>query len=84
MANRAKGPLLLIVVIVLGLVAGSLLSQLLRPHLPFLTKAAYVGFEPDGPLVLGDVFRFAIGFRLRLDAITMAGLIAALVIYRRI
>jgi len=85
MPNRAigKGPLLLAILVVLGLVAGSLLSQLLRPYLPFLGRAVTVGFEPRSPLLLGDIFSFSLGFRLRLDLATMCGLILALILYRR-
>lgn len=86
MPNRGvpKGPLLLFVLILLGLVAGSLMSQLLRPYLPLLHKAVTVGFEPAHPLMLGDILSFTLGFRLRLDLASLIGLIAALWVYWRI
>ena len=85
MAQRsaAKGPLLLTIFIIIGLAAGALLSQLLRPYLPFLAKGVGIGFAPQA-LMLGDVFSFTIGFKLRLDVATMAGLITALILYWRI
>ena len=79
-----KGPLLLVVFIILGLTGGSLLSQLLRPYLPLLGKAVTVGFEPKVPLALGDIFRFWLGFRLRLDLASMSGMILGLWLYWRI
>ncbi len=68
--------------IVAGLVAGSLLGQLLRPLLPFLAKGVSVGFAPQA-LTLGDIFSFTLGFSLRIDVMTMIGLIVALWIYWR-
>ncbi len=82
--SAGKGLLLLIVFIILGLTGGSLLSQLLRPYLPLLGKAVTVGFEPKAPVALGDIFRFWLGFRLRLDLASMSGLILALWLYWRI
>ncbi len=86
MASRssAKSPWLLFILSLLGLVAGSLLSQLLRPSLPFLTKAVTVGFEPGRPLALGDIFSFMLGFRLRLDMASLLGLIVGIWVYTRI
>ena len=79
-----KGPLLLVVLVILGLVGGSLVSQLLRPYLPLLNKAVSVGFDPKGSLVLGDIFSFTLGFRLRLDLATMSGLVLAMWAFWRI
>lgn len=83
MAARNKGPLLLIFLVLMGLVAGSLLSQLLRAYLPFLAKSVSVGIEPGHPLYLGDIFMFSLGFRLRLDVMSMLGLVTGLVVYWR-
>lgn len=82
MADRAKGPLLLTIFILLGLIGGSLVSQLLRPSLPFLRNAVTLGFNPRA-LMLGDLFSFTLGFRLRMDVATMTGLILSIWIYRR-
>ena len=82
--SSAGRPLLLIIFIVLGLVAGSLLSQLLRPYVPFLAKSVTVGFEPKRPFTLGDIFAFSLGFRLRFDAASLAGLIAGIWVYTRL
>ncbi|MGQ9778799.1 MAG: DUF4321 domain-containing protein [Bacillota bacterium] len=73
----------MILLMLVGLLAGSLVGRLLRPYLPFLAKAVAVGFEPARPFTLGDVFLLHLGFRLRLDLAAITGLILAFVAYRR-
>lgn len=82
MADRAKGPLLLVVFILLGLIGGSLASRLLRSSLPFLRQAVTLGFAPRS-LMLGDIFSLTLGFRLRMDVATMGGLVLSIWVYRR-
>jgi len=82
--TSSKGVLLLILFVLLGLVAGSLLSQLLRPVFPFLAKAVSISFLPEHPLALGDIFQLLLSFSLRLDVASIFGLLAALFVYWRL
>lgn len=78
-----KNTLTLIVILLVGLLAGSILSQLLEPvhSVSFLTKSAEINWHPkaDLQLVKYDVF-----IQIKVNLISIAGLAAAIWIYRKL
>lgn len=78
-----KNTFTLIVILIVGLIAGSLIGQLLSavPALAFLTKAVELSWQPKADLL---VLRYDLDFHIRLNLISIVGLIAAVWIYRKL
>ncbi|WP_243767241.1 DUF4321 domain-containing protein [Paenibacillus agricola] len=68
--------------LIIGLVAGSLVGQLLVsvPALSFLTKSVNLSWEPKADLL---VIKYDLQFQMKLNLISLLGLIAAFWVYRK-
>ncbi|MCI3923614.1 DUF4321 domain-containing protein [Paenibacillus sp. TRM 82003] len=77
-----KNNLTLIVILVAGLLTGSILAQLFAevPWLAFLTKSADITWEPRADL---QVVRYDLKFAVTLNLASVIGLAAAFWIYRK-
>lgn len=77
-----KNNLTLIVILVAGLLAGSILSQLLAdvPGLSLLAKSAEIRWEPSADL---QVIRYDVKFAVTLNLASLIGLALAFWIYRK-
>ncbi|SDD24694.1 protein of unknown function [Paenibacillus sp. UNCCL117] len=78
-----KNTLTLILMLLIGLVAGTLVGQLLSPvaALSFLTKAVELSWQPKADLL---VIRYDLDLYIRLNLISIAGLAAGFWVYRKI
>jgi hypothetical protein len=78
-----KNTLTLILFIVLGLLAGSIISQLLDPvkELAFLTRSADISWHPKADL---QILKYDLYFQVKLNLISLLGLICAIWIYRKL
>jgi len=78
-----KNGLMLVVLIAAGLLAGSIAGQLLEdvPALSFLTTSAELNWEPKADL---QVIRYDLQFAVTLNLMSIAGLAAAIWIYRKL
>ncbi|MEW5761613.1 MAG: DUF4321 domain-containing protein [Bacillota bacterium] len=80
--RNPRNPWLLVVLILLGGLAGSALGQLLAPTFPFLGQALRAGLEPS-TLNL-QFFTITFGFSVKVNVLTLLGFILGYVVYRRI
>ncbi|WP_199618536.1 DUF4321 domain-containing protein [Paenibacillus alkalitolerans] len=77
-----KNNLTLIVVLLAGLLTGTILAELLSdvPALSFLTKSAEIRWEPKADL---QVVRYDLKFAVRLNLASVLGLAGAFLVYRK-
>jgi hypothetical protein len=77
-----KNTLTLILFILLGLLAGSIISQLLEPveGISFLTKSSDISWHPKADL---QILKYDLYFQVKLNLISLIGLICAIWIYRK-
>ncbi|WP_409341669.1 DUF4321 domain-containing protein [Paenibacillus sp. MBLB4367] len=73
----------LILFIVIGLIAGAIITQLLAsvPGISFLTKSAEINWHPKADL---QVIRYDLLLEIRLNLISIIMMIAAIWIYRKL
>jgi hypothetical protein len=66
-----------------GLLAGAIVGQLLSsvPALSFLTTSAQITWEPKADLV---VLKYDLSFQVKLNLISILGLVAAIWAYRKL
>ncbi|TBL81636.1 DUF4321 domain-containing protein [Paenibacillus thalictri] len=78
-----KNNLTLIIMLLLGLVAGALVGQLLSsvPGASFLTKSVGLSWQPKADLL---VIKYDLELEVKLNIISIAGLAAAFWIYRKL
>jgi len=78
-----KNTLTLILLLLIGLVAGTLVGQLLSPvsALSFLTNFVELSWQPKADLL---VIRYDLDIYIRLNLISIAGLAAGFWVYRKI
>jgi uncharacterized protein YneF (UPF0154 family) len=78
-----KNTFTLVLMLIIGLVAGTLLGQLLAsvPALSFLTKTVDLTWQPKADLL---VIRYDLNLHIRLSLISIAGLAAGFWIYRKL
>ncbi|TLS53525.1 DUF4321 domain-containing protein [Paenibacillus antri] len=78
-----KNNLTLIVFLIVGLLAGTILARLLAdvPWLSFLTKSAEIRWEPKADL---QVVRYDLKFAVTLNLASILGLAGAFWIYRKV
>ncbi len=79
--NYNKNPALLLLLVLIGILAGSVLGEALGGVLPFLKYAVKAGFPPV-TLKLADALSFTIGFSLKFNFATVLGVLAAIWGYR--
>lgn len=77
-----KNNLTLIVVLLAGLLTGTILAQLVAdvPALSFLSKSAEIRWEPKADL---QVVRYDVKFAVTLNLASVLGLVAAFLVYRK-
>ncbi|MCP1306751.1 DUF4321 domain-containing protein [Paenibacillus tyrfis] len=78
-----KNTLTFILMLLLGLVAGTLIGQLLSPYtaLSFLTKSVELTWQPKADLL---VIRYDLNLHIRLNLISIVGLAAGFWLYRKL
>lgn len=78
-----KNTLTLIVLLILGLVAGTLIGQWLSPFpaLSFLTNSVELSWRPQADLL---AIRYSLDLHIRLNLLSLLGLVAAFLIYRKL
>jgi hypothetical protein len=78
-----KNNVTLIILLLLGLFIGSILGQLLAPieYLSFLTKSAQISWEPKADF---EVIRYDISIHIKLNAISILGVIGSFWLYRKL
>lgn len=78
-----KNTFTLALMLIIGLVAGTLLGQLLTsvPALSFLTKSVDLTWQPKADLL---VIRYDLNLHIRLSLISIAGLAAGFWVYRKL
>ncbi|MEK3720936.1 DUF4321 domain-containing protein [Paenibacillus sp. FSL H8-0034] len=78
-----KNTFTFILLLVIGLVAGSLVGQLLVsvPALAFLIKSVDLTWQPKADLL---VIKYDLQFQMKLNLISLVGLVAAFWIFRRL
>lgn len=69
--------------LLLGLLAGSIVAQLLAPveWLSYLTKSAQITWEPKADL---NIVKYDLYIQVKLNAISILGIVLAFWIYRRL
>lgn len=77
-----KNTFTFILLLIIGLVAGSLVGQLLVsvPTLAFLIKSVDLSWQPKADLL---VIKYDLQFQMKLNLISLLGLAAAFWIYRK-
>ncbi|SCW46263.1 protein of unknown function [Paenibacillus tianmuensis] len=78
-----KNTLTFILMLLLGLVAGTLIGQLLSPYavLSFLTKSVELTWQPKADLL---VIRYDLNLHIRLNLISIVGLAAGFWLFRKL
>ena len=78
-----KNNLMLVVILAAGLLAGTIVGQLLEgvPALAFLTTSADLHWEPKADL---EIIRYDLKFAVTLNLTSVLGLAAAIWIYRKL
>ncbi|MFH5182230.1 DUF4321 domain-containing protein [Paenibacillus sp. TAB 01] len=78
-----KNTFTFILLLIIGLVAGTLVGQLLAPisALSFLTKTIGLSWQPKADLL---VLKYDLNLELKLSLISLAGLAAAFWLYRKL
>ncbi|WP_438444329.1 DUF4321 domain-containing protein [Gorillibacterium sp. sgz5001074] len=78
-----KNTFTLIVFILLGLLAGSIVSQLLSSveEVSFLTKSTAIEWHPKADL---QILKYDLYFQVKLNLISLIGLVCAIWIYRKL
>lgn len=73
---------ILIVLVIVGGLAGSALTEMIAPYFPYIRSTANIGFDP---FVLGLHFMsLTVGFKMSFSPLTALGLIVGYWAYRRI
>jgi hypothetical protein len=83
MASRSSHNwFLLIVILLIGFIAGTILGEVLRPYLPFMATGATAQMGTQ-TFRLADAFRLTFGFKIHLNLATIMGVVLAFFLYRR-
>ena len=73
----------LIILLLIGFIFGTIMGEILRPHLPFLAVGASAGMEPQ-TFRLADAFSLTFGFKAHLNLATIIGVLLAYILYRQL
>lgn len=76
-----KNTIILLIILVVGLLAGSLIGKLLSPWVPFLAETADIVWEPRADL---DIIKYDFFIQVKLNLASVLGLITAFWIFRKI
>jgi hypothetical protein len=76
-----KNTAILLIILVAGLLAGSIIGEILNPWVPFLNKSASITWEPKADL---DILKYDLYIQVKLNLASVLGLVIAFWIYRRL
>lgn len=79
--GRTNNRAVLLLLIMVGILTGSVIGEALGGTLPFLAKSVDAGFPPVA-LKLADAFVLTFGFTLKFNLATVLGVVAAIFAYR--
>lgn len=73
----------LVIFLLIGVIAAAIVTQLLAPvpALSFLTKSAQINWHPSADL---QIVKYDLNFVVRLNLISIIGLILAYLLYRKL
>lgn len=84
MARSGKAHwMVLVILLLLGFIFGTIIGEILRPHLPFLAVGSSASMDPQ-TIRLADAFSLTFGFKAQLNLATILGVVLAYVIYRQL
>ncbi|MGE5583195.1 MAG: DUF4321 domain-containing protein [Bacillota bacterium] len=73
----------LLILLLIGFIFGTIMGEILRPHLPFLAVGSSASMEPQ-TFRLADAFSLTFGFKANLNLATIIGVALAYIIYRQL
>jgi hypothetical protein len=76
-----KNTLVLIILLVIGLLFGSIIGELLSPWIPFLSTYKAITWEPKANL---DILKYDFFIQVKLNLASVLGLVLAFWIYRKL
>jgi hypothetical protein len=78
-----KNNLTLVIFLIIGLIAGTIVGHLLEPvkEISFLTKSTDISWQPKADL---QVLKYDLRFQVKLNLVSILGLIGAFWIYRKL
>ncbi len=77
---KGKETLVLVVVLLAGLLFGSILGEVLSPWLPFMKASKLITWSPSADL---EVVKYDLTFQVKLNLASIGGLALAFWLYRR-
>ncbi|WNC16702.1 DUF4321 domain-containing protein [Brevibacillus brevis] len=75
-----KETLTLLLLLVCGLLCGSIIGEILSPWVPFLTKSKVISWHPAADL---EILKYELNFQVKLNLASVGGLALAFWIHRR-
>jgi hypothetical protein len=78
---KGKNTLVLVILLVAGLLFGSLIGDVLSPYMPFLAKYKAIKWSPAADL---EVLKYDLKFQVKLNLASIAGMALAYWIYRKV
>jgi uncharacterized protein YneF (UPF0154 family) len=79
--HMPKNTVVLIILMVIGLLFGSIIGELLSPWVPFLAKYKAITWEPKANL---DILKYDFFIQFKLNLASVLGLVLAFWIFRRL
>jgi hypothetical protein len=76
-----KNTIVLLIVLVVGLLAGSILGKVLNPWVPFLSETADITWQPKADL---DILKYDFFIQVKLNLASVLGLIIAFWVYKKL
>ncbi|CAM3534036.1 MULTISPECIES: DUF4321 domain-containing protein [Brevibacillus] len=75
-----KETLTLVFLLICGLLFGSIVGEILKPWIPFLTTSKEITWSPSADL---EILKYDLNFQLKLNLASIGGLALAFWIHRR-
>lgn len=76
-----KNTIIFILILVIGLLFGSIIGEILSPWLPFLGTAKAITWEPKADL---DILKYDFFIQVKLNLASVLGLLLSFWIYRKL
>ena len=76
-----KNNVVLIIILVVGLLFGSIIGEILSPWIPFLSKSKAITWQPKADF---DILKYDFYIQVKLNLASILGLILSFWIYRRL
>jgi hypothetical protein len=76
-----KNTIVLIILLVIGLLFGSIIGEILSPWLPFLATGKAISWEPKADL---DILKYDFYIQVKLNLASLLGLVLSFWIFRKI